>query len=137
MAKSASVTLLPQVVATVVSIVYVDISGPGTVRKLLPKYTSHRQIEEALRRHRTVDETTSSQDSKLIQKFTTPARHKIEIRKGDVLVMLHIQKSAGSFFGEYLMRNLDVEFPCKMSRAVKPLGSKCMTHVGTPWLYAR
>lgn len=45
--------------------------------------------------------------------------HKFNIRGNDIIVFLHLQKTGGSKFGLQLVKNLDIERPCRCSRPRK------------------
>lgn len=61
------------------------------------------------------------------QEDTKAARvhvHKFDMRGHNVMVFLHIQKTGGSQFGGQLVKNLDIERPCRCSRRRGPLNLK-------------
>ena len=57
----------------------------------------------------------------------------INFLKEDVLVYLHVQKTGGSTFGRNLVQNIDIDTPCKCTRARKRCD--CRTSNNRMWLY--
>ena len=74
-----------------------------------------------------------------IQTYTALRRHHFNITAGDVLVMLHIQKTGGSSFGHHMAHNLDVpEHPCKCKNDKQVAEScSCRNQFQEEWLHAR
>lgn len=69
---------------------------------------------------------------KAIQRLTSRA---FDINSHDVMVVLHIQKTGGTFFGKNLVKNLDIQRPCEYDKdnmyECKRPGSNQI------WLYSR
>ncbi|KAL4220020.1 heparan sulfate 6-O-sulfotransferase [Mactra antiquata] len=53
----------------------------------------------------------------------------------DVIVFLHIQKTGGTTFGRHLVKNMDLESPCKCYRKKKRCD--CYSKKKTIWLFSR
>lgn len=53
----------------------------------------------------------------------------------DVIVFLHMQKTGGTYLGRNLVRNLNIESPCKCVKGRKRCD--CYTKNGTIWLFSR
>ena len=53
----------------------------------------------------------------------------------DVIVFLHMQKTGGTYLGRQLVRNLNIESPCKCVKGRKRCD--CYTKNGTIWLFSR
>ena len=53
----------------------------------------------------------------------------------DVIVFLHMQKTGGTYLGRNLVRNLNLESPCKCFKGKKRCD--CYTDNGTIWLFSR
>ncbi|WAR28508.1 H6ST2-like protein [Mya arenaria] len=61
--------------------------------------------------------------------------HPVNFDKEDVIVFLHIQKTGGTSFGRHLVKNLELESPCKCHRRKKRCD--CYTSKKTIWLFSR
>ena len=59
----------------------------------------------------------------------------VNLDKEDVFVFLHIQKTGGTTFGKHLVRNLDLDSPCKCHKHKKQCD--CYTRKKTVWLISR
>ena len=53
----------------------------------------------------------------------------------DVIVFLHMQKTGGTYLGRHLVRNLNIESPCRCVKGRKRCD--CYTKNGTIWLFSR
>lgn len=61
--------------------------------------------------------------------------YNIKLDKEDVIVFLHIQKTGGTSFGRHLVKNMDLESPCKCYKKKKRCD--CYTKKKTIWLFSR
>ena len=61
--------------------------------------------------------------------------YSFEFDKEDVMVFLHIQKTGGTTFGRHLVKNLELEYPCKCFKGRKRCD--CYTSKKTIWLFSR
>lgn len=59
----------------------------------------------------------------------------VQFEKEDVIVFLHMQKTGGTTFGRHLVKNLDLESPCKCYKKKKRCD--CLTSKKTIWLFSR
>ncbi|CAI4226971.1 unnamed protein product [Auanema sp. JU1783] len=62
---------------------------------------------------------------------------KFNITKTDVIVFLHIQKTAGTSFEKYLVRYLELEKPCKCSKGRKRCTCRRPNNQKEIWLFSR
>ncbi|XP_045201171.2 heparan-sulfate 6-O-sulfotransferase 2-like [Mercenaria mercenaria] len=61
--------------------------------------------------------------------------YKVKLDEEDVIVFLHVQKTGGTSFGRHLVKNMDLESPCKCYRKKKRCD--CYTKKKTIWLFSR
>lgn len=61
--------------------------------------------------------------------------YNVKLDREDVIVFLHIQKTGGTTFGRHLVKNMDLESPCKCYRKKKRCD--CYTRKKTIWLFSR
>lgn len=61
--------------------------------------------------------------------------YNVKLDKEDVIVFLHIQKTGGTTFGRHLVKNMDLESPCKCYKRRKRCD--CFTKKKTIWLFSR
>ncbi|XP_061185211.1 heparan-sulfate 6-O-sulfotransferase 3-B-like [Saccostrea echinata] len=59
----------------------------------------------------------------------------LDLEDEDVIVFLHIQKTGGTTFGRHLVKNLDIDKPCKCVKGIKRCD--CLTSKKTLWLFSR
>lgn len=59
----------------------------------------------------------------------------VQLDQEDVIVFLHIQKTGGTTFGRHLVKNMDLESPCKCYRNKKRCD--CYSKKKTIWLFSR
>ncbi|XP_076337695.1 heparan-sulfate 6-O-sulfotransferase 2-like [Tachypleus tridentatus] len=60
-----------------------------------------------------------------------------DIKGSDVIVFLHIQKTGGTTFGKHLVRDLDLERPCKCKRGQKKCKCYRPDSQAKYWLFSR
>lgn len=60
-----------------------------------------------------------------------------DIKGSDVMVFLHIQKTGGTAFGRHLVRDLDLEQPCKCKKGRKKCRCMRPDSDGSFWLFSR
>ena len=70
------------------------------------------------------------------EESTLDRDYDFDVKGEDVLVFLHIQKTGGTTFGRHLVKNLDIDTPCKCSRGRKRCDCSGARH-GHIWLFSR
>lgn len=63
--------------------------------------------------------------------------HTFSIADNDVLVFVHIQKTAGTSFEKFLVRHLDIERPCQCSKGKKRCSCFRPNKRNEVWLFSR
>ncbi|PAV87369.1 hypothetical protein WR25_18272 [Diploscapter pachys] len=63
--------------------------------------------------------------------------HRFNINGKDVIVFLHIQKTAGTSFEKFLVRYLDIDKPCQCTKGKKRCNCKRPNNQNEIWLFSR